>query len=86
MKRRVLSDDEIVGVVFELARRGAEPIDGTDFRVAISEFTGEMPSPTDTDRVRPRLEEAGWQVIDDLRRRGHITGVNGRANRRLFKG
>ena len=49
-QHRRLSDDAIVGVVFELARRGAEPIDATDIRVAISEFIDEMPSPADTDR------------------------------------
>jgi uncharacterized protein DUF3349 len=65
--RRRLSDDEIVGVVFELARRGAKPIDATEIRVAINEMTDEMPSPADTDRVRRRLESAGWQVIDDFR-------------------
>ena len=67
MWSQALSEDEIVGVVFELARRGAKPIDVTDIRVAISEITDEMPSPADTDRVRRRLESAGWQVIDDIR-------------------
>jgi hypothetical protein len=65
--QRRLSDDEIVEVAFELARRGAKPIDGTDIHVAISAITDEMPSPADTDRVRLRLESAGWQVIDDFR-------------------
>jgi hypothetical protein len=41
-------------------------IDGTDIRVAISKITDEMPSPADTDRVRRRLETAGWQVSDDF--------------------
>jgi hypothetical protein len=65
-QQRRLSDDEIIGVAFELARRGAKPIDGTDIRVVINEITDEMPSPADTDRVRRRLESAGWQVIDDF--------------------
>jgi len=65
--RRRLSDDETVAVAFELARHGAKPIDETDIRVAINELTDEMPSPADTDRVRRRLEAAGWQVIDDRR-------------------
>jgi hypothetical protein len=64
---REVAGNEIVGVVFELARRGAEPIDKTDIRVAINEITDEMPSPADTDRVQRRLESAGWQVIDDFR-------------------
>jgi Protein of unknown function (DUF3349) len=66
-QQRRSSDDEIVAVAFELARHGAMPIDGTDIRVAINEITDEMPSPADTDRVRRRLESAGWQVIDDFR-------------------
>ena len=65
-QQRRLSDDAIIGVAFELARRGAKPIDGTDIRVVINEITDEMPSPADTDRVRRRLESAGWQVIDDF--------------------
>ena len=65
--RRRLSDDEVAAVARELARQGTMPIDGTDIRVAVNKITDEMPSPADTDRVRRRLESAGWQVIDDFR-------------------
>jgi hypothetical protein len=64
--QRRLSDDEVVAVASELARHGTMPIDGTDIRVAINKITDEMPSPADTDRVRRRLEAAGWQVSDDF--------------------
>jgi hypothetical protein len=67
LQQRRLSDDEIVGIAFELGRRGAKPIGATEIRVVINEITDEMPSPADTDRVRRRLESAGWQVIDDHR-------------------
>jgi hypothetical protein len=66
VERRVLSDDEIMAVVFELARRGAEPIYATDIRVAINEIIDELPLSADTDRVRRSLEAAGWEVIDDF--------------------
>jgi Protein of unknown function (DUF3349) len=64
--RRRLSDDEVAAVASELARHGTMPIDGTDIRVAINKITDEMPSPADTDRVRRRLEAAGWQVSNDF--------------------
>jgi hypothetical protein len=64
--QRRLSDEEVVAVASELARHGTILIDGTDIRVAINKITDEMPSPTDTDRVRRRLEAAGWQVSDDF--------------------
>jgi Protein of unknown function (DUF3349) len=64
--QRRLSDDEVVAVASELAAHGTMPIDGTDIRVAISKITDEMPSPADTDRVKRRLEAAGWQVSDDF--------------------
>jgi Protein of unknown function (DUF3349) len=64
--RRRLSDDEVVAVASELVRHGTMPIDGTDIRVAINKITDEMPSPVDTDRVRRRLEEAGWRVSGDF--------------------
>ena len=65
--QRGLSDDEVVAVAFELARRGAEPVGLTDIRVAINAMTDEMPSPADTDRVSWRLESAGWEVTNDFR-------------------
>jgi uncharacterized protein DUF3349 len=65
--QRGLSNGEVVAVAFELARRGADPVGLTDIRVAINAMTDEMPSPADTDRVRWRLESAGWEVTNDFR-------------------
>jgi hypothetical protein len=64
--QRRLSDDEVVVVASELARHGTMSIDGTDIRVAINKITDETPTPADTDRVRRRLEAAGWLVSDDF--------------------
>ncbi len=63
---RRLSDDEVVALASELAADGHMPIDGTDIRVAISKITHEMPTPADADRVRRRLEAAGWPISDDF--------------------
>jgi hypothetical protein len=53
-------------MAIQLARRGELNIDGTDIRLAINKITDEMRSPADMDRVRRRLEAAGWQVSDDF--------------------
>jgi len=58
--------DEVVALASELAADGHMPIDGTDIRVAISKITHEMPTPADADRVRRRLEAAGWPISDDF--------------------
>jgi Protein of unknown function (DUF3349) len=64
--RRRLSDDEVAAVATQLAAHWEINIDAADIGVAINKITDEMPSPADTDRVRRRLEAAGWQVSDDF--------------------
>ena len=64
--RRRLSDDEVAAVAAQLAARGELNIDAADIGVAITGITDELPSPADMDRVRRRLEAAGWRVSDDF--------------------
>jgi hypothetical protein len=37
-------------------------IDAADIGFAITQITDELPSPTDLDRVRRRLEAIGWRL------------------------
>lgn len=65
--RRRLSDDEVAAVATELAADGdLNNIDTADTGVAITGVTEELPSPIDTERVRRRLEAAGWHVSEDF--------------------
>jgi hypothetical protein len=62
--RRRLSEDEVVALAEELAATGELPVDVTDIRVRITQVTDELPSPTDTQRVKERLLAGGWPVSD----------------------
>lgn len=62
--RRRLSDEEVVAVASGLAAHSLVPIGETDIGVAITKVTNEMPSQSDIDRVKRRLEASGWQISD----------------------
>jgi Protein of unknown function (DUF3349) len=61
---RRLTNDEVKVVANELMRRGE--FDHIDIGVVITQFTDELPSPADIDRVRTRLAGKGWP-LDDAR-------------------
>jgi Protein of unknown function (DUF3349) len=61
---RRLSKDDVKVVANELMRRGE--FDHIDIGVVITQFTDELPSPADIDRVRTRLAAKGWP-LDDAR-------------------
>jgi hypothetical protein len=61
MKQR-LTDDEVKTVVQELMARGE--FDHVDIGVLITQFTDELPSPDDVERVRSRLAAKGWPLDD----------------------
>jgi hypothetical protein len=63
LKRR-LTDQEVVAVATELTSLGIMPIQGTDIRAAIIKITKDMPSQSDTDRVKERLQASGWEISD----------------------
>ena len=64
--RRRLSDEEVVAVASKLGAEGDLPVEATDIRVAITKITDEMPSLEDIDRVKRRLQAAGWPVTDEF--------------------
>jgi hypothetical protein len=55
---RRLTNDEVKAVAGELMRRG--DFDHVDIGVLITQFTDELPSPEDVERVRQRLAAKGW--------------------------
>lgn len=57
---RRLSNDEVMAVAHELAQGG--DFDDIDIGVAITQFTDELPSPEDIERVRTRLAAGGWPL------------------------
>ena len=61
---RRLSDEEVKAVARELLQRSG--FDDIDIGVAITQFTDELPSPEDVERVRQRLAAKGWP-LDDAR-------------------
>ncbi len=61
---RRLSNDEVKAVARELMHRGE--FDDVDIGVLITQFTDELPSPEDIERVRSRLAAKGWP-LDDAR-------------------
>ncbi|MGH3523303.1 MAG: DUF3349 domain-containing protein [Mycobacterium sp.] len=61
---RRLSNDEVKAVAHELMQRG--DFDHIDIGVVITEFTDQLPSPEDVERVRERLAAKGWP-LDDAR-------------------
>ncbi len=61
---RRLSNDEVKAVAHELMQRG--DFDHIDIGVVITEFTDQLPSPEDVERVRARLAAKGWP-LDDAR-------------------
>lgn len=61
---RRLSNDEVKLVANELMQRGE--FDQIDIGVVITQFTDELPSPQDIERVRTRLAGKGWP-LDDVR-------------------
>jgi hypothetical protein len=63
MQRR-LSDDEVLFLARELEANSERPIDGTRIGTAITKLTDEMPSPSDTDRVKQRLSAGGRASSD----------------------
>lgn len=63
---RRLSHDEVKAVANELMRLG--DFDQIDIGVVITDFTDELPSPEDVERVRARLAAQGWP-LDDVRDR-----------------
>ena len=61
---RRLTNDEVKLVANELMQRGE--FDQIDIGVVITQFTDELPSPQDIERVRTRLAAKGWP-LDDVR-------------------
>jgi Protein of unknown function (DUF3349) len=61
---RRLSSDEVKTVAGELMQRG--DFDDVDIGVLITQFTDQLPSPEDVERVRTRLAAKGWP-LDDAR-------------------
>lgn len=59
-----LTNDEVQAVASELMRRGE--FDQIDIGVVITQFTDDLPSPDDVERVRARLAANGWP-LDDTR-------------------
>ncbi|KZS84232.1 DUF3349 domain-containing protein [Mycobacterium persicum] len=59
---RRLTNDEVQAVASELIRRGE--FDQIDIGVVITQFTDDLPSPDDVDRVRARLAAHGWPFDD----------------------
>jgi hypothetical protein len=59
---RRLTHDEVKAVARELLRRG--DFDHVDIGVTITQFTDELPSPADVERVRHRLAAKGWPLGD----------------------
>jgi anti-sigma factor RsiW len=59
--RRRLSDEEVGEVVAALAADPAVAADAAAIGEAIEHVTRESPSETDIERVRRRLDEAGWE-------------------------
>jgi hypothetical protein len=61
---RRLSNDEVKAVARALKHRG--DFDDIDIGVLITQFTDQLPSPEDVERVRSRLATKGWP-LDDAR-------------------
>jgi hypothetical protein len=61
---RRLTNDEVQAVASELMQRGE--FDQIDIGVVITQFTDELPTPEDIERVRERLAAKGWP-LDDAR-------------------
>lgn len=61
---RRLTNDEVKEVARELMQR--EEFDQIDIGVVITQFTDELPTPEDIERVRHRLAAKGWP-LDDVR-------------------
>jgi hypothetical protein len=61
---RRLSNDEVKAVSRALMQRG--DFDDVDIGVLITQFTDQLPSPEDIERVRARLAAKGWP-LDDAR-------------------
>jgi hypothetical protein len=59
--RRRLSEDEISEIAAELAATAADAPDSRAISAAIERLTLEAPSDSDVERVRRRLEAAGWE-------------------------
>ena len=66
---RRLTNEEVVAVANELIWRGE--FDRIDIGVMITQFTDELPSPQDIERVRERLAAKGWP-LDDVRDSGDL--------------
>lgn len=67
--RRRLTDDEVKAVVASLIERAESEgldsgIDHVDIGVLITQFTDELPTPDDVERVRARLAAQGWPLDD----------------------
>ncbi|WP_235916608.1 DUF3349 domain-containing protein [Antrihabitans cavernicola] len=65
---RRLSDEEVDQVTAELIAQGDLPVDKTDIQVLITKITNELPTETDTDRVRKHLLSGGMPTVDPIRR------------------
>lgn len=63
---RRLSHEEVETVALELAAQRPMPIEVPDIGVAITKITHEMPSQSDIDRVKARLETTGWPIGDSF--------------------
>ncbi|GFG73315.1 DUF3349 domain-containing protein [Mycobacterium botniense] len=59
---RRLTNDEVKAVAHELMQRA--DVDDIDIGVLITQFTDELPSPEDVERVRERLAAKGWPPDD----------------------
>jgi len=57
---RRLTNDEVQAVANELMQRGE--FDQIDIGVVITQFTDDLPSPDDIERVRKRLAAKGWPL------------------------
>jgi mono/diheme cytochrome c family protein len=59
--RRRLSDDEVTAIADDLASQAPDEQRSTAIHEAIHKLLNDVPSETDVDRVRDRLEAAGWE-------------------------
>ncbi|KAA1252073.1 DUF3349 domain-containing protein [Mycobacterium simiae] len=59
---RRLTNEDVKAVANELMQRG--DFDEIDIGVVITQFTDELPSPEDVERVRARLAAHGWPFDD----------------------
>ncbi|BAX91662.1 DUF3349 domain-containing protein [Mycobacterium shigaense] len=58
--RHRLTEDEVSAIAAQLAPGDNSRVETGEIRTAITQLTDQVPSAEDLDRVRARLESAGW--------------------------